>query len=118
MSKSRQIVLVNILKTEEDEDQSANTILNSVPLGSYDQVMDALKHFNTTPDGSDAPEGFGVLYGPGLIAQMPMVGRSDPVMQVAISMTEEEIAWPVIMRICRQLGWMMMDPSSGRTFSA
>ena len=106
------------IESEDEEDDSANTILNSIPLGSYDQVVDALKYFNTTPDGSDSPEGFGVLYGPGLIAQMPMVAQTDPVMQVAISMTEEEIAWPVVMRMCQRLGWMMMDPSSGRTFGA
>ena len=81
-------------------------------------MLDALRLFNTTPDGSETPESFGVLYGPGLIAQMPMADRNDPIMQVAISMTEEDIAWPVIMRMCSRLGWKMMDPSSGRTFGA
>ena len=54
-------------------------------------------------------------------AEKPMVSKlvvKRRVMQVAISMTEEDVAWPVIMRICKRLGWKMMDPSSGRMFGA
>lgn len=115
MAKARQILLVNILRTDEDEDE-APSLLNSVPLGSYAQVVEALAALNTAPDGSKDPESFGVLYGPGFIVQLPMVGPKDPVSQVVVSLDEEDIAWPVLSRICRRLGWMMMDPASGRTF--
>lgn len=115
MAKSRQILLVKILRTDEDEDD-APSVLNSIPLGTHKQVIDALSIFNTAPDGSRDPESFGVLHGPGFIVQMPMVGLDDPVSQIAVSVQEEEIAWPVLSRICKRLNWMMMDPGSGRTF--
>jgi len=112
---ARQILLVKLLRSEE-EDESSGTILNAVPLGAYRQVVDLLGRFNTGPDGGRSPESFGLLYGPGMIVQMPMVGPDDPVMQVGVSLHEEEMAWPVLMRVCKALGWRMMDPSSGRTF--
>ncbi|HBS28547.1 MAG TPA: hypothetical protein DEB06_03630 [Phycisphaerales bacterium] len=115
MSKTRQIVLVKLLSGEEGEDD-APSVLNAIPLGTYEQVVDALSAFNTTPDGSNSAESFGVLYGPGLLIQMPMVGPKDPVMQAAVSLQEEDIAWTVLARICKRLGWKMMDPGSGRTF--
>lgn len=114
-AKTRQIVLVKILRTEDD-DESSGSMLNAVPLGSYKQVVQAMSYFNTAPDGSNDPESFGLLHGPGLIMQLPMVGPDDQVMQLGVSMHEEELAWPVLMRICRRLGWKMMDPGSGRTF--
>lgn len=116
MTKSRQVLLVKLLQSEGGDDPAASTVLNSVPLGTYDQVIATLSGYNTMADGSGAPESFGVLYGPGLIVQMPMVGPGDPVMQVAVSMNEEEIAWPVVMRICLEMKWKMMDPATGRTF--
>ena len=116
MKKTRQVLLVKLLQEEGEQGEAASTVLNSIPLGRYNEILEQLSGFNTGPDGSSRPESFGVLYGPGLIVQMPMVGPDDLVMQVAISMNEEEIAWPVLMRICKELGWKMMDPSSGRTF--
>lgn len=115
VAKSRQIVLIKLL-APEDGDEAQPSVLNSIPLGTRDQVIDALSAFNTTSDGSDSPESFGLLYGPGLIVQLPMVGPQDPVMQVAVSLQEEDIAWTVLARICRRLNWKMMDPASGRTF--
>lgn len=113
MSRSRQVLLVKVLKLEDEEVPS---ILNSVPLGPYRQVAAELANFNTFPDGSSSIDAFGVLYGPGFHVQMPMIGPNDPVTQVIVSMQEEDIAWPVLTRICRTLGWKMMDPQSGRTF--
>jgi len=45
-----------------------------------------------------------------------MIDRDDPVNQILVSLVEDSVAWPVLTRICRVLGWKMMDPSSGRTF--
>ncbi len=117
MSKSRQVLLVKILQVDDEEIADAG-MLNSVPLGTYDSIIDDLRPFNTSPDGSNSPETFGVMYGPGLIMQLPMVDGSDPVMQLAVSMHEEDLAWPVLMRVCKRLGWKMMDPATGRTFGA
>lgn len=116
MRKTRQVLLVKLLQDDGEDNEASSTVLNSIPLGTYSEILDRMSGFNTSPDGSNRPESFGVLYGPGLIVQMPMVGPDDLVMQVAVSMNEEEIAWPVLMRVCRELGWKMMDPSSGRTF--
>lgn len=113
MSRSRQILLVKVLPLEGDE---APSILNSIPLGPFIAVAAQLAHFNTSPDGCKETESFGVLYGPGFTLQLPMVGPNDPVSQVIINMTEEDMAWPVLTRICKTLNWKMMDPHSGRTF--
>lgn len=112
-SRSRQVILVRILKLEDEETPS---ILNSVPLGLYKDVAESLANFNTFPDGSTSIDSFGVFYGPGFLVQMPMVGPNDPVTQIIVSMQEEDVAWPVLTRICKSLGWKMMDPQSGRTF--
>lgn len=113
--RSRQVLLVRLLPSE-DEDVPA--ILRSAPLGTLGRVTAELSRFNTCTDGSSSIESFGVLYGPGFMVQLPMVGTNDPVSQVIVTMQEEDIAWPVLARICRNLGWKMMDPQSGRTFGA
>ena len=113
MSRSRQILLVKVLKTE---DEDVPSILNAVALGPYKKVESDLGRFNTYPDGSRNVDSFGVLYGPGFMLQMPMVGPNDPVSQVIVTMQEEDVAWPVLLRICKHLGWRMMDQQSGRTF--
>lgn len=113
---ARSILLVKLLKNDDDEADPGSAVLNMVSLGSYKQVVRLLEQFNTAPDGSKAPESIGVLYGPGLTMQMPMVGLDDPVTQVVVSLNEEDMAFPVLLRVCRTLGWKMMDPASGRTF--
>lgn len=112
---ARSLLLVKLLKIEPDDEAGAS-VLNSIPLGSYRQVVGLLAAFNTGPDGSRSAESAGILYGPGLIVQMPMVGPDEPVMQAGVSLLEEDMAFPVLLRICRGLGWKLMDPSSGRTF--
>lgn len=113
VSRTRQVLLVKVVKMEGEE---APSILNSVPLGTCRQVTKDLAGFNTGPDGGASIESFGVLHGPGMVVQLPMVGADDPVSQVIVTMSEEDMAWPVLIRICRVLGWKMMDPQTGRTF--
>ncbi len=113
---ARSILLVKLLKNDEDEADAGAAVLNMVSLGSYKQVVRLLEQFNTAPDGSRSPESAGVLFGPGITVQMPMVGPDDPVTQVVVSLNEEDMAFPVLLRVCRMLGWKMMDPASGRTF--
>lgn len=78
-------------------------------LGSRDDVVRKLRDFNTAPeqDGDDD-----VLYGPGICVQMPPM--QDPVTQMLLSLTEEEIAWPVIIRIGKALDWKIIDAATGR----
>lgn len=99
---------------EASDDPTAGTMLNAVALGTWREVIKSLGAFNTAPDGSmDTP---GMLFGPGIIVQLPMLGPDDPVMQAVVTIEEEGIAWPVLTRVCRFLKWKMMDPKTGRTF--
>ncbi len=114
MSRSRQILLVNLLEDDGPSEAGSPSVLNAVSLGRSSEVVSLMAQFNTSPDG--APETPGVLYGPGIIAQLPMVGPDDPVNQVVVTLADEDIAWPVLIRVCKALGWKMMDPDTGRTF--
>ncbi len=111
MALSRQIVFVKII--DDGEDDAPASMLNAVSLGSKSEVTETLRRFNIATDG--APESIGLLYGPGLTVQLPMVGEEDSITQAAVSI-DEEIGWPVVTRICKALGWKMMDPGTGRMF--
>lgn len=111
MATSRQVVFVKML--DDGEDDAPSTMLNAVPLGSKGEVTEMLRAFNIAADGS--PDSIGLLYGPGMTVQLPMVGNDDPITQAVVSI-DEEIGWPVVTRVCKTLGWKMMDPTSGRTF--
>ncbi len=106
----RQVVLM--MKREEGAEGPA-------AMGSVGEVVSALKRFNCWPDGS-GPEGMGrspgmaLVYGPGLVLEVP--SASEEVTQVLATMTDDEYAFPVLMKICREIGWAMMDPESGRMF--
>ena len=82
------------------------------PLGSREEVINGLAHCNTGPD---APGG-DVLYGPGLEFELPP--GQDPVLQMLMSISDDDIAWIMIMRIAREFGWKILDPQSGREFQA
>lgn len=88
-------------------------------LGSLRDVVKAISAYNTSPDGS-GPEGMGeaggigFLYGPGFVIELPTT--TDAVSQLMVTITDEDFAWSVLMRMCRQLQWKMMDAESGRTF--
>lgn len=103
MGKIRQVVLFS----------GAGAAGGQRPLGTRREVLATLARYNTAPDGLD---GDTVAYGPGLLAQFPMGDPKDDIAQVLVSINEDEIAWPVLERLCRQEGWKMMDPESGRTF--
>lgn len=105
---SRQIVL---FKPEDPEDASAGM----ADLGSPRRVMRELEPYNTSPDGSKGTAlGSLTLHGPGLVVDLP--SAADELHQVMVTVVEEETAWPVLARLCRTMGWKMMDPESGRTF--
>lgn len=86
----------------------------SASLGTKVRFLDEIARFNIAPDGS--AENMGVAFGPGLRLELPFVGDKDPVTQALVTITEEDNAWPVLARLCRELNWRMMDPESGRTF--
>jgi len=83
-------------------------------LGRKKDVLAALRPFNIAQDGST--EGFASAYGPGLRFEFPFIDEKDPVNQVMVTILEEDFAWPVLMRISKELGWTMLDPDTGRSF--
>lgn len=105
MAKRRQIILSR--KAEKPGDELE-------PMGKPQEVIDLLALFNTAPDG--APPGLGAvtLYGPGMSMTMPTTQPS--ITQLIANMTDEEIAMPVLMRMCKSLEWSMTDLETGRTF--
>jgi hypothetical protein len=86
-----------------------------VPLGTADEVIRAFGKFNTAPDGGPpARSGSQVLYGPGMVVDVPTFGKE--VTQAMVSVSDDEIAVPVLLLLCRANGWRMVDLESGRGF--
>jgi len=85
------------------------------PLGTPREVVSALAAFNTAPDGAPkSPAAVTMkLHGPGFVAEISTT--QDEIAQILVTMLEEDIAWPVLMRIRKRLGWAMMDLDTGRT---
>jgi len=92
-----------------------------VPLGTRRELVKVFGDRNISPDGS-GPEGLGetigmaTLHGPGFIVELPAGGKDDELSQALVSLTDEDFAWPVLSRMCKELHWRMMDPETGRTF--
>lgn len=111
MARKRQIILLKASDAKPGDGLE--------PIGSLRDVVRDLAPFNTAPDGS-GPEGVGerlgmaVLYGPGFVAEVPT--GNDEIAQIMVSVTDEDFAWGVLMRMCRNAGLRMMDPETGRTF--
>ncbi len=108
LARNRQIVLINPDRNGGDDSMP--------PLGSLREVSDALGAVNTARDGSDGPvdTGIVVMHGPGFVVE---IGASiDPVVQAMVTIEDEDMAWPVLMRLCALAKWSMMDLETGRTF--
>lgn len=102
MAKARSILLVRYEEpTEEGE------LPEFLPLGTAGELRDSLAPYNCRPDGDPASRT--TLYGPGVTLSFPMVGDEEVVQQILLTIVEESIAWPVIMRLCRAMQWRMMD---------
>jgi hypothetical protein len=87
----------------------------SEPLGSLRTVLDALAAFNTAPDGSTRKlAAMEVAHGPGMIVELPAL--APQVTQAMVTLTDEDIAFPVLQKLCRANNWVMVDLESGRTF--
>jgi hypothetical protein len=85
------------------------------PLGSRRQVTEVLACFNTGPDGAP-PSSMGTefYYGPGMTVEIP--SSMDQISQAIATMSDEEIALPVLMKLCKTHSWKLMDIESGRVF--
>jgi hypothetical protein len=79
-----------------------------LPIGARADIVEALECCNTAPDH----RGGDVLYGPGFEIHLPP--HEDPVRQMTLSITDGDIAWDVMFRIRKQLGWSFTDLETGR----
>jgi hypothetical protein len=120
VARLRTILLIRVLEDDGESqggramDPATAAVLNAIPLGTVREIAAIMARFNLAPDGT--PTTSNVYYGPGVIAQLPFLGPDDPVQQVLVSLVEDDVAWPVLIRLCKSVGWKMMDPESGRTF--
>ncbi|MSR33413.1 MAG: hypothetical protein EXS12_01200 [Phycisphaerales bacterium] len=80
-------------------------------IGSRADVVKSLSLRNTCAD----IEGGQVLYGPGV--NIELTPDQDPVLQMLLTITDDDIAWTVIMKLAKDLQWKVLDPTSGREFS-
>lgn len=108
MAKRRQLVLI---KLEDPDDRLSAT----VPLGSTRDFVAAVAAYNTAPDGGPTRRmGTEVLYGPGIVVEIPS-GQPE-VRQALVTCIEQELAWPVLRGICTATGWKLQDMESGQMF--
>ena len=81
------------------------------PLGSRRDLEASLASRNTAAER----KGGDTLFGPGI--ELELAPGQDPVIQMMLNISDEDIAWPVIMRLARELQWKILDPNSGRELS-
>jgi len=88
----------------------------SEPLGSAGEVAEALSRFNTAPDGSPGKSSMGTsfLYGPGFVIEL--ASGQETVHQAILTVEDDELAWPVLSKLCDTTGWRMMDIETGQVF--
>jgi hypothetical protein len=79
-----------------------------MPIGTRAEVLAGLAHCNTSPESAEGD----VLFGPGIEFELPP--GQDPVTQMLLSISDDDIAWIVIMRVAREFGWKVLDPTTGR----
>ncbi|MBX3388207.1 MAG: hypothetical protein KF691_01985 [Phycisphaeraceae bacterium] len=86
------------------------------PMGTVKEVKEVLAHYNTAPDGSPRSASLGteMLHGPGLVVELPV--NQEEVTQALVTVIDDDIAWPVLSRLCKAAGWKMMDVETGRVF--
>ncbi len=88
-------------------------------LGSLSEVRGALARYNTSPDGAPAGErdgtlGTTVMHGPGMVMEMAEI--DGEIRQIMVTMTDDDFCFPVLVRLCRERRWTMLDPETGRKF--
>ena len=76
-------------------------------LGSRASVEKSLRVLNTQSDSQSVD----ILYGPGI--QFQLAPNQDPVVQMLLEVSDEDIGWLVIERIGRTLKWKFVDINTG-----
>ncbi len=85
------------------------------PLGQLRELKEMLASYNTAPDGGRSDTlGVERLHGPGMVVELPT--GVEVVQQAIASLNDEDIAFPVLFKLCKNKGWRLMDLESGRMF--
>lgn len=108
MARNRQLVL----SLPAEGGQKVTGELQS--MGTIEEVKETFSRFNTAEDGSPSRTGMVILYGPGYVVEIPAFG--EEVRQAMVTVKDEDIAFPVLWRLCKKCGWKMMDPETGQSF--
>ena len=59
-----------------------------------------------------------IVVGGGYMGQRATKGcGKPPVLQMLLTVSDEDIAWSVILRLAREMQWKILDPSNGRELS-
>ena len=78
-------------------------------IGPRPDIVEKLALANTSPECADAQD---VLFGPGI--RIELTPNQDPVNQMLVTLTEEEIGWQVLTRLINHFRWKLLDPETGR----
>lgn len=108
MASKRQLVLFLPKDPEKPTEGMAS-------MGSEGEFIATLAPFNTAPDGSPVrTSGTQILHGPGIAVEY--ADNQDQITQALLTVIDQDVAWPVLVRLCRSLGWKMQDMESGQVF--
>ncbi len=100
----RQFVILSSQATGED---------GTLPsIGPRPDIVEKLALANTSPECTGVKD---VLYGPGI--RIELTPNQDPVNQMLVTVTEEEIGWQVLTRLINHFQWKLLDPDTGREMS-
>ena len=101
---SRQFVILSSQDAGED---------GTLPsIGPRLDIVEKLAMANTSPESTGVED---VLYGPGI--RIELTPNQDPVNQMLVTVTEEEIGWQVLTRLISHFQWKLLDPNTGREMS-
>ncbi len=81
-------------------------------IGPRPDIVEKLALANTSPESTGVED---VLYGPGI--RIELTPNQDPVNQMLVTVTEEEIGWQVLTRLINHFQWKLLDPDTGREMS-
>ncbi len=76
-------------------------------LGDRATVLNQLAALNTAPD----KPGEDILWGPGF--RLEMASDQDPIVQMLLTVTEEEIAWLSMVKVAKSCQWRIIDLQTG-----
>ncbi|MBL0871184.1 MAG: hypothetical protein IBJ18_11480 [Phycisphaerales bacterium] len=108
MAKSRQVIIIKSVNPADEEAEGLPS------MGSVNEILRDLAPYNTAPDSppNTASNPIIRLHGPGLIAELS--ASADDVRQIMITITDDDFAFPILTRACREHKWTLMDPESGQ----